>query len=54
MQTDIEIAQGASMRPICDIASELGIREDELELYGRYKAKLNDHLFSRLASRPDG
>ncbi|MCI8496953.1 MAG: formate--tetrahydrofolate ligase [Clostridiales bacterium] len=54
MLTDIEIAQGARMRPIGEIASELGIQEEELDLYGRYKAKLNDSLFTRLASRPDG
>ncbi|HBN82102.1 MAG TPA: formate--tetrahydrofolate ligase, partial [Ruminococcaceae bacterium] len=54
MLTDIEIAQKAGMRPISEIARGLGIREEELEPYGRYKAKLNDSLFRRLADRPDG
>lgn len=54
MLTDIEIAQGTSLRPISEIAAELGIRENELELYGRYKAKINESAFSRLADRPDG
>ena len=40
MLTDIEIAQGAKLLPIADIASKLGIEPDELELYGKYKAKL--------------
>ena len=44
MLTDIEIAQQAKMEPIAKIASELGVQEDELELYGRYKAKLNQKL----------
>ena len=39
MLTDIEIAQGTSLKPVSEIAAELGIREEELELYGRYKAK---------------
>ncbi len=54
MLTDIEIAQGTSLRPISEIAAELGIRENELELYGRYKAKINESAFSRLADQPDG
>ncbi|HZM12545.1 MAG TPA: formate--tetrahydrofolate ligase, partial [Bacteroidales bacterium] len=40
MKTDIEIAQGAVMRPIGEVAGKLGLREDDLELYGKYKAKL--------------
>ncbi|HEX2985740.1 MAG TPA: formate--tetrahydrofolate ligase [Caproiciproducens sp.] len=54
MLTDIEIAQQAELKPIAQIASELGIREDELEPYGRFKAKLNDSLFHRLAAKKDG
>lgn len=54
MLTDIEIAQQAKMKPISEIAAELGIQEDELELYGRYKAKMNQKLFDRVASKPDG
>ena len=42
MLTDIEIAQQATLRPIAQIAGQLGIREEELEPYGRYKAKLNE------------
>ena len=44
MKSDIQIAQEASMLPIQEVASSLGIREDELELYGKYKAKLSDEL----------
>lgn len=54
MLTDIEIAQQAKLVPIAQIASGLGIREEELEPYGRFKAKLNDSLTQRLASRKDG
>ena len=48
MLTDIEIAQQTEMRPIAEIAASLGIGEEELEPYGRYKAKLNDSLYNRL------
>ncbi|MFO7575604.1 MAG: formate--tetrahydrofolate ligase [Bacteroidales bacterium] len=44
MKSDIQIAQEATMRPIVEIAAKLGIREDDLELYGKYKAKLPLHL----------
>ena len=54
MQTDIEIAQQATLLPIAKVASDLGILEEELEPYGRFKAKLNDSLFNRLASHKDG
>ncbi len=54
MLTDIEIAQQATLVPIAQIASGLGIKEEELEPYGRYKAKLNDSLYKRLASKKDG
>jgi formate--tetrahydrofolate ligase len=54
MLSDIEIAQRAKPRPIARIASELGIREEEFEPYGRYKAKLNDGLYRRLSGRKDG
>ena len=40
MKTDIEIAQGAAIRPIVEVAAKLGLREDDLELYGKYKAKI--------------
>lgn len=54
MKTDIEIAQSANMKPICEIAEDLGISADELELYGKYKAKLSDKLCDRLEGEKDG
>lgn len=54
MLTDIEIAQQCAMKPITEVASALGIRPEELEPYGHYKAKLADDLAKRLESQPDG
>jgi len=54
MLSDIEIASQKVMRPILDIAGELGIFESELDLYGRYKAKLDDSLYNRLSDRQNG
>lgn len=54
MKTDIEIAQEAQMLPIREVAASLGIGEDDLELYGKYKAKLTDELMARVCSNPDG
>ena len=54
MKTGIEIAQAASMLPIHEIADRLGILPEELEPYGRYKAKLSESVYARLADRPDG
>ncbi len=54
MLTDIEIAQSVKMKKITEIAAGLGIKEDELEPYGHYKAKLSEELFSRLKDREDG
>lgn len=54
MLTDIEIAQQCTMKPITEIAADLGIRPEEIEPYGHYKAKLSDSLFNRLADRPNG
>ena len=54
MLTDIEIAQNAKMLPICEVAEKAGIKEDELELYGKYKAKLSDDLWERIKDNPDG
>ncbi len=54
MLTDIEIAQQAHMLPITEVAASLGIDPDDLELYGRYKAKLSDTLAKKAASNPDG
>ncbi len=54
MKTDIEIAQEASMLPIGQVAASLDIPEDDLEYYGKYKAKLSDDLWERVKGRPDG
>ena len=54
MKTDIQIAQEAKMLPITDIATKLGIEDDELELYGKYKAKINDAFLKRTADRKNG
>ncbi len=54
MKTDIEIAQEAEMLHIRDIAEKLGISEDELEFYGKYKAKLSDGLWERVKDNKDG
>lgn len=54
MLTDIEIAQQCKMKPITEIAAQLGIAPEELEPYGHYKAKLSDDLAKRLENKPDG
>ena len=54
MLTDIEIAQGAKLVPIADIGAKLGIEADELELYGRYKAKISEEYIKKSADKPDG
>ena len=54
MKTASEIAQSANMKPICEIAKDLGISADELELYGKYKAKLSDELCEILEGEKDG
>ena len=54
MKTDIEIAQSAKMKPSGEIAEGLGISEDELEYYGKYKAKLTDELVERKSKDKDG
>ncbi len=54
MKTDIEIAQEAEMLPIREVAEQLGIAEDELELYGKYKAKLSDELEERVKNNKNG
>lgn len=54
MKTDIEIAQEAKMEHINHVAASYGIGEDELELYGKYKAKLGDELWEKIKDRPDG
>lgn len=54
MKTDIQIAQEAVMKPIKEVAAAYGVTEDELELYGKYKAKLTDELWQKVKDRPDG
>ncbi len=54
MKTDIEIAKEAKMLPITVIAKNLGVEDDELELYGKYKAKINDEFLKRTANRKNG
>ena len=54
MKTDIQIAQEASMLHIKDVAEKLGIKEEELEFYGKYKAKLSDELWEGIKDNPDG
>src|SRR5574341_462867 len=52
--SDIEIAQEAKLKPVLQVAAELGIRPDELELYGPYKAKVKLEILERLKNRPNG
>ena len=54
MLSDIEIAQQCEMEPITKVAEKVGVSEDDLELYGKYKAKLSDELEKKVASNPDG
>ncbi len=54
MKTDIQISQEATMLPIKDVAASIGIEEDDLELYGKYKAKISDELINRTKKNPDG
>ena len=54
MKTDIQIAQEAVMKPIVEVAENFGIQADELELYGKYKAKISDEYMEKIASNPDG
>ena len=54
MKTDIQIAQEAKMKPIMDIAQDVGISEEEVELYGKYKAKVNLSIWDRLKDKADG
>lgn len=54
MKTDIQIAQEAELLPITEVAAKLGIVEEELELYGKYKAKLSEEYMKELSGRPDG
>lgn len=54
MKSDIEIAQAAVMKPILEIAKKLDLQEDEIESYGKYKAKINLSVWNRLKDKPNG
>jgi formate--tetrahydrofolate ligase len=54
MKNDIEIAQAAEMKPIVEIAKKIGLHEDELESYGKYKAKINLSVWNRVKDKPNG
>ena len=54
MLSDIEIAQGCQMRPITEVAAAAGLDAEDLELYGRYKAKLSADVWKKAADKPDG
>ena len=54
MKTDIQIAQEAELMHIKDVAASIGISEEELEFYGKYKAKLSDELWENVKDRKDG
>ncbi|MDD2234344.1 MAG: formate--tetrahydrofolate ligase [Desulfitobacteriaceae bacterium] len=54
MKTDIEIAQAAQMKPITEVARQIGLSEDDLELYGKYKAKISLNAANRVRNNPDG
>lgn len=54
MLSDIEIAQSCTMRPIREVAEKAGLLEDELEYYGKYKAKISDDAWKRLKDKPNG
>ncbi|MFA5337466.1 MAG: formate--tetrahydrofolate ligase [Candidatus Omnitrophota bacterium] len=54
MKTDIEIARAVKLKPITEIAEKIGIREDELELHGKYKAKVELSISKRIKNNPDG
>ena len=52
--SDIDIAQAATLKPIRDVAAQLGLTEDDLDLYGKYKAKVHLDVLNRLQDRPQG
>jgi formate--tetrahydrofolate ligase len=54
MKTDIEIAQAANMKPITEVAKQIGLSEDDLELYGKHKAKISLDVVNRVKNNPDG
>ena len=52
--SDIDVAQAGTLKPIMQVAEELGLQENELELYGPYKAKIKLETYERLKNRPNG
>jgi len=54
VKSDIQIAQEATLKPIIDVAADLGLGADDLDLYGKYKAKIHLDVFDRVKDRPDG
>ena len=54
LPADIEIARKAILKPIASIGQEIGLNDDELELYGEFKAKVKQNAFDRLVDREDG
>lgn len=54
MKTDIEIAQAAELTPITEVARQIGIEQDELEVYGKYKAKLSEEYIEKIRKNPEG
>src|SRR4029450_10941780 len=54
MPSSLEIAQSATLRPIAELAAEVGLEDDEVGLYGRYKAKVDLSVLDRLRDRPNG
>ncbi|MDP4107358.1 MAG: formate--tetrahydrofolate ligase, partial [Bacillota bacterium] len=54
VKSDIEIAQAATMIPILGIAEKLGLNEDDIELFGKYKAKISNEALKKLATKKDG
>ncbi len=52
--TDIEIAQSAELMPIKDVAAKIGLTEDDIELYGKYKAKISSEYIESIQGNPDG
>ena len=54
MKSDIQIAQECTMEPIIEVAKKIGLTEDDLELYGKYKAKVSLNVWERVKDRPNG
>ena len=52
--SDLEIAQAATVKPILEIAASLGLTEDDLDLYGKYKAKVHLDVLEKFKDRPQG